>query len=101
MVLRVWRKSADDSPESRLLQNTNEDISVGFVSIDLTVLMSDSSSINGWFNIIDLCGSVNGQIKVKLIFQSFHIETKYIFCTLYRLTLSQTRILTNFANNIL
>lgn len=69
-VLRVWRKTSNDLPQARLLPNPLEDIVIGFVAIDLTVLMAGMPSITGWFNIVDYAGHINGQIKV--IFTQFN-----------------------------
>lgn len=64
-MLRVWRKTSNDLPQARLLPNPLEDIVIGFVAIDLTVLMAGMPSITGWFNIVDYAGHINGQIKVR------------------------------------
>lgn len=45
--------------------NIQEDTLIGFAALDLTVLNSGFSNIQGWFNIMDFSGKCNGQINVS------------------------------------
>lgn len=76
-VLRVWRKTSNDLPQARLLPNPLEDVVIGFVAIDLTVLMAGMPSITGWFNIVDYAGHINGQIKVHAQFSESYFGIQF------------------------
>lgn len=60
--IRVWRKVGD---KMRLIPNPSNDVTIGLASIDLSVLIAGLPLINGWFNIIDHSGCINGQLKVS------------------------------------
>ncbi|XP_031632072.1 uncharacterized protein LOC116346267 [Contarinia nasturtii] len=65
-VIRVWRKISDNTPKTRLIPNSSNDVTIGFASVDLSVLMAGLPTISGWFNIIDHAGCINGQIKIHI-----------------------------------
>lgn len=52
------------------------DRTLGFVSIDLSPLLSGLHQISGWYNIIDTIGSVQGQLKVTIVPQEDLLELK-------------------------
>ena len=56
--------------------NTSTDKTLGFVSIDLSPLLSGLHQISGWYNIIDTIGSVQGQLKVSIVPQEDLSELK-------------------------
>lgn len=60
--LHIWYKTLNNDDDD----DDNGDFCVGSVSIDLTVLVVCLPSIEGWFNIIDNSGRINGQIKVQI-----------------------------------
>lgn len=61
MIFKVWRK-----PNSTVTTpNMQADNLIGIATLDLTVLLSGLSDIQGWFNIIDYSGKCNGQINVS------------------------------------
>lgn len=65
-MIHVWRKiNNDNTPKARLIPNSSNDVKIGNVSVDLSVLTVGLPSISGWFNIIDHAGYINGQIKVS------------------------------------
>lgn len=39
---------------------------LGFVSIDLSPLLSGLQNISGWYNIVDTVGNVQGQLKISI-----------------------------------
>jgi hypothetical protein len=49
---------------------------LGFVSIDLSPLLSGLQQISGWYNIVDTVGNVQGQLKISLIPQEDLFELK-------------------------
>lgn len=49
---------------------------LGFVSIDLSPLLSGLQQISGWYNIIDMVGNVQGQIKLSIIPQEDLLQLK-------------------------
>lgn len=49
---------------------------LGFVSIDLSPLLSGLEQISGWYNIIDSIGNVQGQIKISIIPQEDLLQLK-------------------------
>lgn len=55
-MMTIWRKA---SPA--------EDIGIGTVSIDLTVLMNGTPSINKWFSVVDFMGNECGRILVSIV----------------------------------
>lgn len=61
MIFKVWRK-----PNSTVTTpNMQADNLIGIAALDLTVLLSGFSDIQGWFNIVDYSGKCNGQINVS------------------------------------
>ena len=77
LILKVWHKINLD-----LEQQTPEksgDKVIGFVSIDLSPLMSGLQQISGWYNIIDLVGQCQGQLKVNICPQQNLFEFKRSF----------------------
>lgn len=77
-VLRVWRKTSNEILQARLLPNPMEDVIVGFVAIDLTVLMAGMPSITGWFNVVDYSSRINGQIKVCIWLYRCLVDSVFI-----------------------
>lgn len=67
-VIRVLRKVSDNAPKARLIPSSSNDVTIGFATVDLSVLLAGLPSISGWFNIIDHSGCINGQIKVCEIY---------------------------------
>ncbi|XP_055320202.1 C2 domain-containing protein 3 isoform X2 [Sitodiplosis mosellana] len=65
-VIRVWRKISDNTPKTRLIPNSSNDVTIGFATVDLSVLLAGLPTISGWFNIIDHSGCINGQIKIHI-----------------------------------
>ena len=55
---------------------TSADKTLGFVSIDLSPLLSGLHQISGWYNIIDTIGSVQGQLKISIVPQEDLLELK-------------------------
>ncbi len=49
---------------------------LGFVSIDLSPLLSGLQQISGWYNISDSTGNVQGQLKISIIPQEDLLELK-------------------------
>lgn len=49
---------------------------LGFVSIDLSPLLSGLQQISGWYNIVDTVGNVQGQLKISLVPQEDLFELK-------------------------
>jgi hypothetical protein len=49
---------------------------LGFVSIDLSPLLSGLQQISGWYNIVDTIGNVQGQLKISIIPQEDLFELK-------------------------
>ncbi len=49
---------------------------LGFVSIDLSPLLSGLQQISGWYNIVDTIDNVQGQLKISIIPQEDLMELK-------------------------
>ena len=49
---------------------------LGFVSIDLSPLLSGLQQISGWYNIVDTIGNIQGQLKISIIPQEDLFELK-------------------------
>ena len=49
---------------------------LGFVSIDLSPLLTGLEQISGWYNIIDTTGNAQGQLKIRLVPQEDLSELK-------------------------
>ncbi len=49
---------------------------LGFVSIDLSPLLSGLQQISGWYNIVDTVGNVQGQLKISIVPQEDLFELK-------------------------
>ncbi|CAF0935186.1 unnamed protein product [Adineta steineri] len=72
-ILKVWHK-IDADIES--IPEKSGDKLLGFVSIDLSPLLSGLQQISGWYNITDAIGNVQGQLKISLIPQEDLLEYK-------------------------
>jgi hypothetical protein len=59
MIFNVWQ-SVNGSCKDPV-----RDIVLGFVAVDLTVLLYGMPLVSGWFSIIDFAGLCRGQIKVS------------------------------------
>ncbi|KAK7868251.1 hypothetical protein R5R35_000649 [Gryllus longicercus] len=62
LILKVWHKKDYDSEHPNAL----EDLVIGFVALDLQVLVCGLPCISGWFNICDISGSCKGQIQISV-----------------------------------
>ncbi|XP_063416182.1 C2 domain-containing protein 3-like [Mytilus trossulus] len=62
LVLKVWHKPHGASKEP----DKSADRVLGFVSVDLTPLLSGLQAICGWYNITDFNGQCKGQIMVNI-----------------------------------
>jgi hypothetical protein len=49
---------------------------LGFVSIDLSPLLSGLQQISGWYNVVDTVGNIQGQLKISIIPQEDLFELK-------------------------
>jgi len=49
---------------------------LGFVSIDLSPLLSGLQQISGWYNVMDMIGNVQGQLKISIIPKEDLLELK-------------------------
>ncbi len=67
-ILKIWH--AEDQNQ------TSTDKTLGFVSIDLSPLLSGLQKISGWYNITDTLGNVQGQLKISIIPQEDLLEWK-------------------------
>jgi hypothetical protein len=83
LVLKVWHKVNPDLLHGRhnVASSTTPpeksgDKVLGFVSIDLSPLLSGLQQITGWYNIIDMIGNCQGQLKISLIPQESLYEFK-------------------------
>ncbi|CAF0752136.1 unnamed protein product [Didymodactylos carnosus] len=63
-ILKVWHKINADIES---IPEKSGDKVLGFVSIDLSPLLSGMQHISGWYNIIDMIGNVQGQLKITVI----------------------------------
>ncbi|CAF4407056.1 unnamed protein product, partial [Adineta steineri] len=72
-ILKVWHK-IDADIES--IPEKSGDKLLGFVSIDLSPLLSGLQQISGWYNITDAIGNVQGQLKISIIPQEDLLEYK-------------------------
>nr|CAB3226785.1 C2 domain-containing protein 3 [Phallusia mammillata] len=64
LIFRVWiRADQTDSDQKPLSAN---DRMMGFASVDLSTLSAGFNAVNGWYNIIDLHGNCQGQLKVAV-----------------------------------
>lgn len=74
LILKVWHKLNPDL-ESASPEKSGDKV-LGFVSIDLSPLMSGLSQISGWYNIIDMVGQCQGQLKVNICPQDNLLDLK-------------------------
>ncbi|CAF1190222.1 unnamed protein product [Rotaria sordida] len=72
-LLKVWHKINADIES---IPEKSGDKVLGFVSIDLSPLLSGLQQISGWYNIIDTIGNVQGQLKINIIPQQDLFEFK-------------------------
>ncbi|CAF0929940.1 unnamed protein product, partial [Didymodactylos carnosus] len=72
-ILKVWHKINADIES---IPEKSGDKVLGFVSIDLSPLLSGMQHISGWYNIIDMIGNVQGQLKISVIPQEDLLELK-------------------------
>ena len=62
LVFKVWHKTGLPSE----LPDKTADQVLGFVSVDLAPLVSGFHQVAGFYNIVDLSGQCQGQIKVSI-----------------------------------
>ncbi|CAF2487401.1 unnamed protein product [Rotaria sp. Silwood2] len=72
-ILKVWHKINADIES---IPEKSGDKVLGFVSIDLSPLLSGLQQISGWYNIIDTVGNVQGQLKISITPQEDLFEFK-------------------------
>ena len=72
-ILKVWHKINADI---ETIPEKSGDKVLGFVSIDLSPLLSGLQQISGWYNIVDTIGNVQGQLKISIIPQEDLLELK-------------------------
>ncbi|CAF0800277.1 unnamed protein product [Rotaria sp. Silwood1] len=72
-ILKVWHKINADIES---IPEKSGDKVLGFVSIDLSPLLSGLQQISGWYNIIDTIGNVQGQLKISITPQEDLFEFK-------------------------
>lgn len=63
-VIKVWRKGKFEN-NKQYIPTPFEDAVIGFSAIDLSVLLTGLPHLNGFYNIVDFSGKVNGQIKLS------------------------------------
>ncbi|CAF3248775.1 unnamed protein product [Rotaria socialis] len=72
-ILKVWHKINADIES---IPEKSGDKVLGFVSIDLSPLLSGLQQISGWYNIVDTVGNVQGQLKISMTPQDDLFEFK-------------------------
>ncbi|CAF2632795.1 unnamed protein product [Rotaria sp. Silwood2] len=72
-ILKVWHKVNADI---ETIPEKSGDTVLGFVSIDLSPLLSGLQQISGWYNIVDTIGNIQGQLKISIIPQEDLRELK-------------------------
>ena len=70
-----FAKESKDVQLGLLLEKSGDKV-LGFVSIDLSPLLSGLQQISGWYNIVDTVGNVQGQLKISLVPQEDLFELK-------------------------
>ncbi|CAF0774338.1 unnamed protein product [Adineta ricciae] len=63
-ILKVWHKL---NAEIESIPEKSGDKVLGFVAIDLSPLLSGLQQISGWYNISDVVGNVQGQLKISIV----------------------------------
>jgi C2 domain-containing protein 3 len=72
-ILKLWHAEIDSISNQ---SQTSTDKMLGFVSIDLSPLLSGLQKISGWYNIIDTLGNIQGQLKISIVPQEDLLEWK-------------------------
>ncbi|XP_017783933.1 PREDICTED: uncharacterized protein LOC108567779 [Nicrophorus vespilloides] len=62
LIFKVWRKSNNNLKQPDM----EVDSVLGFAALDLTVISAGLLTVEGWFNIVDFSGHVNGQMKIHV-----------------------------------
>ncbi|XP_055855018.1 C2 domain-containing protein 3 isoform X2 [Episyrphus balteatus] len=63
-ILKVWKKTGKSNSHGQKFPCPMEDAIIGFASVDLSVLIENTTHLNAWFDIVDFSGHINGQIHV-------------------------------------
>lgn len=69
MVIKVWHRDRlymDDSKNPNQTSIGATDRMLGFATVDLSVLRAGFRDVNGWYNILDIHGQCQGQLKVAV-----------------------------------
>ena len=88
-ILKVWHKvnadietipgnscmTLEKNSFLSLIEKSGDKV-MGFVSIDLSPLLSGLQQISGWYNIADTIGNVQGQLKISIVPQEDLFELK-------------------------
>ncbi|CAM4925264.1 unnamed protein product [Rotaria socialis] len=72
-ILKVWHKVNADI---ETVPEKSGDTVLGFVSIDLSALLSGLQQISGWYNITDTIRNIQGQLKISIVPQEDLLELK-------------------------
>lgn len=76
-LIKVWHRDSmyladqepvggDENENSREINVMASDRMLGFASVDLSVLRAGFRDVNGWYNILDIHGNCQGQLKVAV-----------------------------------
>ena len=70
LLFRVWQRDEDEGADQTLQSDKKSlptsDKVIGFATVDISVLQAGFRAVNGWYNIFDIHGHCQGQIKLAI-----------------------------------
>ena len=70
LLFRVWQRdecvASDKTLSSDEKSRPTNDKVIGFATVDISVLQAGFRAVNGWYNILDIHGHCQGQIKLAI-----------------------------------
>lgn len=66
LLFRVWQSESPGIEDKSREQQEASDRMIGFATVDISTLKTGFKAVNGWYNIIDIHGNCQGQIKVAV-----------------------------------
>lgn len=78
LIFKIWH-AVDEQTK---LPNSVMDKVLGFASVDFSLLFHGLNQISGWYNMMDLNGKCQGQIKINIIAQNREIFQECTSCVI-------------------
>ncbi|XP_067126737.1 uncharacterized protein [Centruroides vittatus] len=90
LVFKIWH-AADERANS---PNSTADRVLGVASVDFSLLFHGLNQISGWYNVMDINGKCQGQIKISIIAQNKKMFQECTNCVIQERDWNNSQIIT-------